>query len=242
MKKKSLISMIVALSLTATIMVGATLAYMTAQTDEVVNTFTIGNVDITLTEPKWDPGKAQNLQPGAEVDKNPTVNNVGANDAYVAVTVDGMAEMKAAGFSAVVNDGWTKMNDDGTVDTTWTDGKLVDGIYAYNAVVPKGKSTVALFDKVVFSKDTTGTAPSDKYVINAIPNDPKDETKGVYYVIEGIDDKTFTTEEEAKLYINTEMATETVSFDLTVKAFAIQEKGFNVTPFDWVKKIDFTQE
>lgn len=241
MKKKSLISMIAALSLTATIMVGATLAYLTAQTEEVVNTFTIGNVDITLTEPEWNPEDAQNLQPGAEVAKDPTVTNVGANDAFIAVTVDGMTEMTAAGFSAEVNAGWTKMNADGTVDDTWDGKTLVDGIYAYDTVVATGAATDSVFDKVVFGKDITGEAPSEKYVINAVPNDPKDESKGVHYVIEGIEGKTFATEEEAKLYINTQMTTETGSFDLIIKAFAIQAEGFNAANYDWVKEIDFSK-
>lgn len=240
MKKKSLISMVVALSLTATIMVGATLAYLTAQTDEVVNTFTIGNVEITLTEPLWKEDAAKNLQPGASVDKNPTINNVGANDAFVAMTVEGMNDMITAGFSATVNAGWSKINDDGTI-VDWGGKALVDGKYAYNSVVKTGEKTEALFSKVLYDANIN-TAPSDEYVINTVPKDPDDASKGVQYVIVGVADKTFDTEEAAKLYINTELATATVEFNLTVKAFAIQEKGFSATTFDWVDEIDFTQE
>lgn len=241
MKKKSLISMIVALSLTATIMVGATLAYLTAQTDEVVNTFTIGNVDITLTEPAWDEDAAKNLQPGTDIPKDPVVTNVGANNAFVAVTVDGMEEMAPVGFSATVNAGWSKVNDDGSV-TDWSGKALVDGTYAYNSVVEKGAKTATLFDKVVYGNVNIDTAPSDNYVINAVPNDPTDESKGVHYVIEGVDNMTFETEEAAKLYINNELTKTSTEFNLTVKAFAIQEKGFSATTFDWLKEIDFTQE
>ena len=47
MKKKSLVMMLVSLGLVGTIMVGATLAFFTDQTEAVTNTFSVGaNVDI----------------------------------------------------------------------------------------------------------------------------------------------------------------------------------------------------
>ena len=48
--KKSLITMLVAIVLVAAVGVGATLAFLTDSTKEKVNTFTVGNVDIELTE------------------------------------------------------------------------------------------------------------------------------------------------------------------------------------------------
>lgn len=243
MKKKSLISMIAALSLTATIMVGATLAYLTAQTDEVKNTFTIGNVNIDLDEPNWKPDDAKNLEPGAEVAKDPTVTNTGANDAYIAMTVDGMNGMAAIGFSAEVNDGWVKVNEDGTVDSDWT-GALEDGIYAYNAVVKKGEATAPLFNSVVYG----GMSATTTYTVAGVPVDPDDESAGVYYIIKDAEgaqvvDTKFDSEEAAKNYIDSNLVDTTVTtFDLIVKAYAIQTTGFeSAAEFAWVDEIDFSK-
>ena len=52
MKKKILVLCVV-LALAATTIIGGTLAYFT-DTDNKTNTFTVGKVDITLTEPEWD--------------------------------------------------------------------------------------------------------------------------------------------------------------------------------------------
>ena len=54
--KKKLVAALASVSLVATLGVGATLAYYTSVSEERVNTFTIGNVNIELTEPEWDNG------------------------------------------------------------------------------------------------------------------------------------------------------------------------------------------
>lgn len=249
MKKKSLISMIAALSLTACVMVGATLAYLTAQTEEVTNTFTIGNVNIKLEEPNWKPENAENLEPGAEVAKDPTVTNTGKNDAYIAVTVDGMEEMALAGFSAVVNNGvegkgnWVKVDEAGNVDMDW-DGAIVDGIYAYDSVVAKEDATAALFQKVAFN----GLSSTNVYTVEGVAVDPQDQAAGVYYIVRDADGKQvaeeqFATETAARNYIDSNlMNMDVTSFDLVVKAYAIQTKGFeDAAAYAWVNEIDFTK-
>ena len=57
--------------LVAVAVVGGSLAYFTDE-EKATNTFTVGNVDITLTEPKWDVEKAT-LIPGREIAKDPTI-------------------------------------------------------------------------------------------------------------------------------------------------------------------------
>lgn len=234
MKKKSLVSMLIALSLVAVIMIGATLAYLTDTTDNVVNTFTIGKVDIDLTEPSWNPDDAENLEPGAEVAKDPIVTNTGRNDGYVAITVTGMEDMAKVGFEADVNDGWILVDKDGTPVADW-DGKLVDGIYAYTkgALAPKEVSD-PLFDKVVFTDNGTYNS---SYVINEVAVDEKDESKGTYFVIAGVDGKTFATEAEARAYIDSLQDELTFTFDLVLKAYAIQTTGFDMVTdgvYTWV--------
>ncbi|MDO5323968.1 MAG: TasA family protein, partial [Clostridia bacterium] len=52
MNKKKVLVLAVSVCLVAILAIGGTLAYFT-DTDAKTNTFTVGNVDITLTEPNW---------------------------------------------------------------------------------------------------------------------------------------------------------------------------------------------
>ena len=50
-------------------------------------TSTVGNVDIELEEPSWDPEAAKNITPMMEIAKDPQIENIGANPAYVFAVV-----------------------------------------------------------------------------------------------------------------------------------------------------------
>lgn len=54
-----------------------TLAYLTSR-QSLANTFTVGDLEIGLQEPDWDPedGDGVNVYPGYSVYKNPTVKNI----------------------------------------------------------------------------------------------------------------------------------------------------------------------
>ncbi len=127
-KKKTFLLIIVFICVLS---IGNTLAFLTdKETKE--NVFTIGGVNISLTEPNWKEADAQNILPGAVVAKNPTVTNVGTNDAYVflsvdipkaKVVVDG-AEVTKELFTYTLNNGWQEVT---TIDGT----DKVTYIYAY---------------------------------------------------------------------------------------------------------------
>lgn len=72
---------------------GLTMAYFT-DVENVVNEFTVGDQDIDIKEPDWDPeeGDGKNLYPGYTVYKNPTVRNIvsdknGQEPAYTRMVV-----------------------------------------------------------------------------------------------------------------------------------------------------------
>lgn len=69
MKKRTFV-LLLALVLVFGAAVGGTVAWLTDQTDTVVNTFTTSDVDITLTE---STGAAYKMIPGATIDKDPLV-------------------------------------------------------------------------------------------------------------------------------------------------------------------------
>ena len=94
MKKKSILMAAIAVMLVAVLVVGGTLAYFT-DTKSATNTFTMGNVEITLDETNVnDPQGARvtentyNVYPGAVVTKDPVVHNTGKNAAYIRATVN----------------------------------------------------------------------------------------------------------------------------------------------------------
>ena len=79
--KKKITTIVLLLAFLAIAVTGGTLAYFT-DTDDAINTFVMGNVQIELNE-QFTPG--QTLMPGQQnaMDKIVWITNTGANDAYV---------------------------------------------------------------------------------------------------------------------------------------------------------------
>lgn len=75
--------LVLALVLSVAMATGGTLAYLTDR-DTEVNVFTMGNVDIELKE---DFEQDSELIPGLDIEKEPTITNVGPNDAWVWATI-----------------------------------------------------------------------------------------------------------------------------------------------------------
>ena len=73
MKHKSLLLGAVAVMLTAALAIGGTIAYFSDETETKTNTFTVGKVDITLTEPAWDENADHTLMPSTSYAKDPTI-------------------------------------------------------------------------------------------------------------------------------------------------------------------------
>lgn len=75
--KKKITAIALVVCLVAVAVVGGSLAYFTDE-EKATNTFTVGNVDITLTEPEWDAAlkedaTAATLIPGRVIAKDPTI-------------------------------------------------------------------------------------------------------------------------------------------------------------------------
>lgn len=159
--KKKLAAGLASACLIAALGVGATLAYFTSTTDAKTNTFTVGNVKIDLLEPEWKPEEGRTLMPGAEVEKNPYITNIGSGAGYVMLRVDGMAEMARKGFRVRTGDAdgyqyekWVLVDDQGTPLEAPANHALVDGYYIYQGgEVAPGSQTEPLFTSVVFDED-----------------------------------------------------------------------------------------
>ena len=141
-KKKTILAAAVLLLMLA---VGGAIAYFT-DTETKTNTFTIGNVDITLTEDGWDaladandndiPDAAEDMMPGESVTKDPLINNVSTkNPAYVfakvevpCTTIVAPATTSEELFTYTTNAGWTELS---TAAVACTSGGTATHVYYY---------------------------------------------------------------------------------------------------------------
>ncbi len=86
MNRKGLVLTVLALILCAVIAVGGSLAFFTDE-GEVTNTFTMGNVEIELTEPGWEPDDGIRMMPGNVRIKDPTVT-ASEGQSYMRIRVE----------------------------------------------------------------------------------------------------------------------------------------------------------
>ena len=82
--KKKILALCLVVVLAVTAVTGATLAYFT-DTEAANNVFTIDNIDIQLNE-KFDEENAH-VVPGANIEKNASIKNIGTTDAYVRMLI-----------------------------------------------------------------------------------------------------------------------------------------------------------
>ena len=178
--KKKIVALCLCVALAVVAIGGATLAYFT-DTKTATNTFTMGNVKITLDEaniadPEGDrvTSNTYDIYPGAVVDKDPTIHNVGKNDAYVRAVVtieNGMNWLglyneniwtapQEAAFNALINntlgEGWELV--DIAYDMSGPNHPTSDFVATlkYNGVLAAGDDTTAMFTKIAIPAKLTG--------------------------------------------------------------------------------------
>lgn len=106
MKKKTL-ALVLALTLLVAGVVGGTLAWLTDRTAEVKNTFTVGDINIGLTETTTD----YKMVPGNTIAKDPTVTVKANSEAcWLFVQVTESTNLKDF-ITYAIADGWTKLQD-----------------------------------------------------------------------------------------------------------------------------------
>lgn len=104
MKKKTL-ALVLALTLLVAGVVGSTLAWLTDQTAEVKNTFTVGDINIGLTETTAD----YKMVPGNTIAKDPTVTVKANSEAcWLFVKVTESTDLKDF-ITYAIAEGWTAL-------------------------------------------------------------------------------------------------------------------------------------
>lgn len=110
--KKKIVLTVTALTLVLCFAVAGTLAWLVAHTDPVTNTFTVGDINITLTESTTE----YKMVPGNTISKDPTVTvKAGSEACWLFVKVE-----KSANFDNFMTY---------SIDSGWTELTGVDGVY-----------------------------------------------------------------------------------------------------------------
>lgn len=139
MKKKTL-ALVLALTLLVAGVVGGTLAWLTDQTAEVKNTFTVGDINIGLTETTAD----YKMVPGNTIAKDPTVTVKANSEAcwlFVKVT---KSENLDTFITYAIAEGWTALPG-------------VDGVYYREVPASAADQTFSVLagDAVTVKSDVT---------------------------------------------------------------------------------------
>lgn len=120
MSVKNILVMAACLALVAVVSVGGTIAWLTATTDPVTNTFTVGDINITLTEtPNYDSDGNNTLDswqakliPGSEYAKDPVVTvTANSEDCYLFVKFEEIGNPSTYltyTSTLTVDEGWTQ--------------------------------------------------------------------------------------------------------------------------------------
>ena len=176
MKRSKII--LAAVVLLGVFVIGGAIALFT-DTESKTNTFTVGNVDISVVETGWDQladadnngkkDKAENMMPGDSVTKDPKVSNDSTkNAAYVYLKVESPCTTDNPAvelFPITPNSGWNLMT-----NGTCSGGK-VTRIYNYGTAsamtsLAKGASTPTLFDSVTLANINGNAAlPSNTDIV-----------------------------------------------------------------------------
>ena len=138
-RSKALLLALCAVLLVAVSVLG-TMAYLTSKTQVITNTFTVGDINIELTETKPESKQAK-IIPGVDIEKDPKVTVKKDSEAcwlFVEVKEEGTFVANKVTYS--IADGWTKGN--GTNIPTDVYYRSVDAVTAdTDFYVLKGNET-----------------------------------------------------------------------------------------------------
>lgn len=168
--KKALALVLCAVLLVAGSVMG-TMAYLTSK-DEVVNTFTVGKVGITLDEKDVDgstpnaerdkSNKYSNVMPNHTYEKDPIIHvNADSENAYIFVKVEnGLKNLESSDTSyktvedQITANGWTQLND--------TTGSPVKNVYYKEYTKNQSDKDFEVFEEFKFASNANNHADWEK--------------------------------------------------------------------------------
>ena len=164
-----LLVMILALTLIVGGIVGGSVAWLTAQTDPVVNTFTVGDINITLAETTSD----FKMVPGNTIAKNPKVTvEAGSEACWLFVKVEESSNLDSY-INYTIADGWSTLSTTGNttvyyreVGATATDTDF--NVLTGNKVTVKDTVTKTMMNAL---KEANATQPTLTFTAYAVQKD-----------------------------------------------------------------------
>ena len=184
MKSKKTPALLLSAILLIGAVVGGTLAWLTDTTDEVTNTFTVGNIGVTLVETDSDDAdndannNTYKMIPGWTINKDPKANiTAGSEFGYLFVkveksaTVDSYLDYAIHGDWTELEDGvyYIEIDDDAEIGKVYT--ILAGGTATYNNVAYSWTDDQVLVkptvDKAMMDAITAGTAVNPKMTFTA---------------------------------------------------------------------------
>ena len=157
--KKKLLASVVAIALVACCVIGGTLAWLTDKTDPVVNTFTVGNVNIDLDE---SDDLDLKIVPGKNITKDPEVTvKANSEDCYVFVEIESDNWIDGMTYSIDETAGWQDLP--GVTGVYYqvvsaSNADQVINVLANQQVVVSGDITKETLDAVTTAPTLTFTA------------------------------------------------------------------------------------
>ena len=158
MRKKMIVA-VLALILVCGCVIGSTLAWLTAKTDPVQNTFTVGDITLTLEETT---GGTYKMVPGTAMDKDPVVTvGAGSEACWVYVKVEKTGGGVTVGETTYSFDDFLTV----TMAAGWTELEGVSGVY-WRSVDSVGAEATEL--PVLLNNKIQTNAGVTKAMLNAI--------------------------------------------------------------------------
>lgn len=165
--KKTIIT-ILATALVCCCVIGTTLAWLTDKTEPITNTFTVGNVDIELTE---SANLNLKMVPGSTIAKDPTVTvKAGSEACYVFVKIEASTTLDTY-ITYTVAEGWTALGSESGVyyrECAATADDVSYAVLANNQVTVKDSVTKKQMDAL---SATDAVAPTLTFTAYAVQSE-----------------------------------------------------------------------
>ena len=175
-KKKNMKPILIAGAAVACLGIAGVSAYFT-DSETLTNTFTVGKVEITPSEPSWpDENPPEDIVPNQEFPKDPKISNVGANPAYVFMQVKiPTAKVQVANADGTVGEAaLTELFTMQGLDDHWCE---IDSAFDYTDANAGGKT----FKVYTFAYGPNAAeAPTILEIDDGVEGSGKDETPPLF--------------------------------------------------------------
>lgn len=162
--KKKIVSLVLVFALALALGIGGTIAWLTDKTETVTNTFTVGDINITLTETE----RTYKMVPGGELDKDPTVSVVKDSEAcWLFVKIDESENLDNF-ITYTVDSAWKKVDGEDNVYYIIVDADTAAAGESYPVLTNNKVSVNSEVTKGQMNELTDATKPTLAFTAYAI--------------------------------------------------------------------------